>query len=350
MLEARRILYLGTLIYFFLASSLATALSFSQAYKEVNPAVVVVHTREQSVGEGPRGKSLLTTAQGLGSGVIISAEGLIMTAAHVVQVSDKIAVELADGTRYHASVLASAPFADVALIKLDNPPEKLGFAKLGDSDQVEIGEEVFVIGSPYGMGHTLTVGHISGRHSENVIEGDTQKIDFLQTDAAINKGNSGGPLFNKRGEVIGLVSHIKSVSGGSEGLGFAAAINMAQQLLLEQRTVWTGMEFIPLRGNLGLALNAPGGAGLLVQRTAKFSMGHTMGFQGGTIPVTLKGRKILLGGDIILSINGMPLRSNQDLLEVRNALVQLNFGEPIVAKIVRSGAVKELSGIKEKAH
>ncbi len=350
MLKARQILYAGTFIYLSLASSLATALSFSQAYKEVNPSVVVIHTREQAVGEGPKGKSFITTAQGLGSGVIISEEGLIMTAAHVVQVSDKIAVELSDGTRHHATVLGSAPFADVALIKLDSLPDELTVAKLGDSDLVDIGEEVFVIGSPYGIGHTLTVGYISGRHSENLIEGDPQTVDFLQTDAAINKGNSGGPLFNKVGEVIGIVSHIKSGSGGNEGLGFAAAINMAQQLLLEQRTVWTGMEVIPLRGKLGLALNAPGGAGLLVQRTAKFSVGHTLGLKGGTIPVKLKGRAILLGGDIILSINDMPLRSDQDLVNVRKALVQLDFGEQIEAKIIRAGEVKVLSTIKQKAY
>ena len=350
MLKTKHMFYASALMYFSLAGSLCSAESFSRLYKAVNPSVVVIHTRGQVVSEGPRGKSLITTGQGLGSGVIMSKDGLIMTAAHVVQVSDKIAVELADGTRYHAMVIASAPFSDVALIKLDDPPDKLNVAKLGDSDLVEIGEEVFVIGSPYGIGHTLTVGYISGRHSESLIEGDAQKVDFLQTDAAINKGNSGGPLFNKSGEVIGLVSHIKSISGGNEGLGFAATINMAKRLLLEQRSVWTGMEFIPLRGKLGLALNAPGGAGLLVQKTAKFSLGHAIGFEGGTIPVKLKGREILLGGDIILSINGMSLRSDQDLVNVRKALVELDFGEPVEAKIVRAGEVKILSTIKQKAY
>lgn len=107
---------------------------------------------------------------------------------------------------------------------------------------------------------------------------------------------------------------------------------------------------MPKRGIRDMALNASGGAGLLVQRTAKYSMGHAIGFKGGTIPVTLKGRKILLGGDITLSINGMLLRSDQDLVKVRNALVQLDFGESIVAKIVWAGEVKELSVIKKKAH
>ena len=132
---------------------------------------------------------------------------------------------------------------------------------LGDSDKVEVGDEIFVIGAPYGISQTLSVGHLSGRHRLPSNESATS-VEFLQTDAAINTGNSGGPMFDMEGNVIGIVSSIMSHTGGSEGLAFATAANTAKQLLLERKPFWSGIDGLVVTGALAKALNLPQAAGL----------------------------------------------------------------------------------------
>src|SRR5262249_34678388 len=129
------------------------------------------------------------------------------------------------------SVIGCALSADVALLQLDRSPANYVAAKLSDSDEVAVGDEIFVVGAPYGISNTLTAGHISGRRVLNN-RGPNANIEFLQTDAAINSGNSGSPVFNLKGEVVGIVSNIMSKSGGSEGLAFAATSNTARRALL----------------------------------------------------------------------------------------------------------------------
>ena len=208
------------------------AKSLSDVFERVNGSVVVIHTSEHRVSFDQPGRQVLT--QGLGSGVVISEDGLILTAAHISQVADSLTVEFLDGPMETAKVVSSSALADVALLKLDYKPESLVVAELGDSDLSKVGDQVFVVGAPYGVNHTLTVGHISGRRKLKVFT-DQAPIEFLQTDAAINRGNSGGPMFNMKGEVIGIVSRIMSQSGGYEGLGFAASSNVTKELLLTGR-------------------------------------------------------------------------------------------------------------------
>lgn len=310
--------------------------SYSKVFNRVDPSVVVIHTREQIVTEGSAG--LTRTGRGLGSGVLISEDGKILTAAHVVQVTDRVAVEFKDGEKYPAKVISSSPQADVALLRLEKGPETMPVAKLGNSDNINIGDEVFVIGAPYGIEHTLTVGYLSGRRQEKVTGDHFEPIEFLQTDAAINKGNSGGPLFNRKGEVMGIVSHIKSTSGGSEGLGFATAINVAKGLLLEKKSIWTGLEFIPIEGEMALALNFPQTGGMLVQRVAKNSLGDYLGLKGGTIPSTIGGRHILLGGDVILTVNGTPFTGiNDNSRKIQQNIIDLPYGSRIDVEVLRGG-------------
>ena len=151
------------LVSIFIATDVQAA-SYAKIFKNLDPAVVVIYSQEKVVVKGAAGFNQ-KTAQSLGSGMVITKEGLIMTAAHVVQVSDKIVVEFVDGEKYPAHVVSSSTIADVALIKLDQLPTQLRVAKLGDSDKIDIGDEVFVIGTPYGIEHTLTVGYLSGRRS-----------------------------------------------------------------------------------------------------------------------------------------------------------------------------------------
>src|SRR5262249_16951327 len=157
---------------------------------------------------------------GLASGVLISGDGKVLTAAHVVQAVDQVFVEFIDGQLVTACVISSAPAADVALLQLDSVPPGVAPAQLGDSDKVEVGDEVFVVGAPYGLSYTLSVGHIGGRAAPKGSLASLSAGEFLQTDAPINSGNSGSPMFNRQGEVVGIVSNIMSRSGGFEGIGF----------------------------------------------------------------------------------------------------------------------------------
>lgn len=323
----------------------AHSADFSRLFEQVNPSVVVIRTEQQNPTLTRDGVSK-TTARGLGSGVIINSEGLILTAAHVVDTADTIDVILLDERERKAKVVASLGAADLALIQLLDPPEDLPFVPLGDSDQIKIGAEVFVIGAPYGLGHSLTVGYLSGRRiMKNTPFGD---LEFLQTDAAINMGNSGGPMFNRQGEVIGIVSHIRSQSGGSEGLGFAASSNMAQELLLEDPPVWLGANFVMLNEDMAAALNAGQKSGMLVQKVASGSMAEKLGLKPGYIPARIGGVEIMLGGDIITDINDNKIEaSHSGLRRLMAEFRRVRPGDTLRIKVIRRGDQLELSAITD---
>ena len=317
----------------------------SRAFKKVDPAVVVITT--QAERETLTGRGIKTTQEGgLGSGVIIDAEGLVMTAAHVVDTADDIVVMLRDGRERPAKVIASSGISDIALIRITDPPEDLPAAPLGNSDKASIGEQVFVIGSPYGLTHSLTVGYLSGRRlKEGTPFGD---IEFLQTDAAINKGNSGGPLLNMKGEVIGIVSHISSQSGGSEGLGFAASANMARRILLDERTVWLGASYMLLNGELAEALNVGQPSGMLIQTVAEGSISDKLGLKPGYIPAEIGGARVMLGGDIIVGINGTPvLGTEAGLSQLYRTYRRVKPGDRVTVSIIRRGEALELQALVE---
>src|SRR5262249_46258415 len=201
---------------------------------------VVIATHQKDLA--PEGKRGFVDLQGLGSGVVISDTGQVLTAAHVVQAADKILVSLSEEVVVPARVVSSFPPSDVALLQLEKIPPGLVAAKLGDSNRVEVGDPVFVIGHPFGLDYTLTTGVLSARRKPKKASGSIALREVFQTDAAVNQGNSGGPMFNMQGEVIGIVSALVSKTGGFEGLGFATPSNVARQLLLDQRGVWSGVD------------------------------------------------------------------------------------------------------------
>ena len=202
--------------------------TISDLFQQVEPAVVVIRTVERETSADPRQS---VSFRSLGSGVLVSGDGRVLTASHVVQAADRVGVEFSTGHVSLARVLASVPSADIAVLQLQDPPPDVEPAVLADSDEMRIGEEVIVIGAPYGIARTLTVGHLSGRRAPGEVDNDQMMTaEFFQTDAAINTGNSGGPMLNLRGEVIGIVSHILTQGGGFEGLGFAVTSNSAQHL------------------------------------------------------------------------------------------------------------------------
>jgi S1-C subfamily serine protease len=224
---------------FIFSATAISAQDLSGLFEQVKPSVVVLRTEETLIDPGDQSRKMSTESQG--SGVLIEG-GRILTAAHVVQAADRVLVYFHDGQEIEANIIASSLQSDVALLQLNRMPENPVAARMGDSDKVKIGEQIFIIGAPYGLAYTLTVGHISGRIAPNEIGNGFAGMEFLQTDAAINQGNSGGPMFNLKGEVIGIVSHIISQSGGFEGLGFAASANVTTKILLEEGAMWTGIE------------------------------------------------------------------------------------------------------------
>jgi S1-C subfamily serine protease len=327
------------------SSSAAPAQTLSQVFKRVGDSVVVIRTvgREAAARE-PNGPP--ASVRSIGSGVLVSQDGKVMTAAHVVQTADAIAVEFPGQVLVKAKVIASDPAADVALLQLERVPPGAVTARIGDSDRAEVGDEVFVVGAPLGITHTLTVGHLSARRRTNSMLGGMATTELFQTDAAINQGNSGGPMFNMQGEVIGVVSHIVSLSGGSEGLGFVVTSNMAQRLLFDERSVWSGLEGYLLAGDIARAFNLPvRRSAVLVQRVAEGSPAQLLGVRGGTVPATIGEEELVLGGDIIVSVAGIPLDGAGSYEEIRRRLIQLRAsGGSLSITVLREGSSVELTG------
>ncbi len=212
-----------------------------QLYREVVPTVVAIRTITPRLGSsGP------VIESGLGTGVLISPECHILTAAHVVAGAVRIVVKTQDGRERRAQRVFSERGADIALIQLEQPDPGRPHATLGDSDRLAVGQDLFVIGNPRGLENTFTSGILSGFREFAKLYDGTILIEFLQTDAAINSGNSGGPVVDSKGRVVGIASRISTQSGGSEGLGFAVAINSVKQLLALEDRVWTGLQAIYL--------------------------------------------------------------------------------------------------------
>ncbi|MCL6415876.1 trypsin-like peptidase domain-containing protein [Aestuariirhabdus sp. Z084] len=312
-------------------------------FAKVDPSVVTIRISEQVID--PKKSNAMRSSSGLGTGIVISKDGLIMTANHVVELADAVVVEFSSGELISAKVKSADASTDVALLKLDSLPKKLSVAKLGDSDKVRVGEQIFVIGSPYGVKHTLSVGYVTGRREVGRVRGQLTPVEFLQTDAAINQGNSGGPMFNLKGEVIGIVSHIRTRSGGNEGLGFASTINLAKRMLLDEKSFWAGVEVMVMGPAEAKALNVPQDFGLLVQRVAKNSPAYFLGLRPGTLPIKYGNDSLVLGGDIIIGIMGIQL--TDELLDaadspIRKRVAQLKKGDRIEMTVFREGEVIKL--------
>jgi serine protease Do len=271
----------------------------STIYKKVLPAVVTIITSSNNFTEKGAIKS-----QGQGSGVLISHDCYILTAAHVVDGASEILVKTQDGKMRKANILFSEKTADIALLQLKVLDPTLAHAKLGDSDNLVVGQNVYAIGSPYGLENSFSSGIISAFRGDSRVYDGTVPVEFIQTDAAINPGNSGGPLFNSQGEVVGIASSILTVSGGFQGIGMVVAINTAKDLLAFEDRPWVGVESVFLtQEEYARLFNLPiQNGGLLIQRVAVNSPAAKAGLRGGYISANVAGREILFGGDIILQV------------------------------------------------
>jgi serine protease Do len=325
----------------FVTSVQASETTIANLFAAVNESVVLVRTFEHTA-IARNGIAIVPVAD-LGSGVLISNKGDVLTAAHLVQVADVVRVKFADGAEVGARVITSDPSADLALLRLDHVPAGAVIAKMGNSDAVRVGQRAMVIGAPYGLSHTLTVGHISARHPPGSPGLPHNLAEFFQSDVAINRGNSGGPMFSMNGEVIGIVSYIVSQSGGSEGLGFAVTANSIQDLLLTNRPPWSGISVFNLNPTLAATFNLPQKTGLLVQRVAKDSPGARLGLLPSYLPAKIGRYELKVGGDIILEVNGIPVGSVEAYRKIRQHITGLKKGQTIVVKVMRQGEITDLT-------
>ena len=324
------------LLILILLNTSLKAQSLSDLYEKVNPAIVVILTEQKELVSS--GKMTQTvTSGGLGSGFMIS-DTQIITAAHVVQVAEKVNIQFLDGEIIPAKVISAYATADVALLELIWPRKNAVTLTLADSDAVKVGESVFIVGAPYGLGHSLSSGYVSGIIRDKEDENPFTNSEYIQTDAAINTGNSGGPMMNMKGEVIGVVSNILTQSGGFQGIGFASSSNITKELLFEKKIIWNGTDLIPLTGKVAQIFNLPQESGLLVQRVVKVSPFGVIGIEDGDVEMTLNGEKLIVGGDIILSINGVKFEStDESLVNIAKVMERKPENAPLEIVVFRAG-------------
>src|SRR5256712_397953 len=293
----------------------ARAQNLDDIFRKVNPSVIVVRAKGRDVGAGG-----VTRFNETGSGVLISASGKVMTAAHVVNGMDEITVEGVAGEVVSAKIISSDAAADVSLLQLERVTAAMQVARIGDSSTVRVGQQVMVVGAPYGLAHSMSVGWISARWPANTIFRDMPLAEFFQTTATINTGNSGGPMFNMAGRGIRLLSPNNSKAGGTEGPRLVLTINTAQKLLIDRKVFWSALQGIMLTGDLAAIFNVPAPAGVLVKTVAQGSLAWNMDLQGGDRSVTIGGRGMAPGGDIILPVDGLPVVSGGNIWKVTHIL------------------------------
>lgn len=322
----------------FLAQAEGLSRAFRNVAEAIRPSVVSISTRQtNSRGSMPRSyreffgiPSEPESAAGMGSGVIVRPEGYILTNNHVIEGADELSVELADGRKVQGKVVGSDPQTDLAVVKIDLPGLKA--APIGNSDDIQVGDWVVAIGSPFGLDQTVTSGIISGKNRRQGIIADGNGLeDFLQTDAAINPGNSGGPLVNLRGELIGINTAILSRSGASAGIGFAIPVSIAEPVL--DSIVETGEV---RRGFLGAQVVdvTPANAEAY---DLKVNRGALIGGVLEGNPAALAG---LQPGDVVTKIDGKPCRGGSQLV---NTVAVRRPGTAIELEVNRFGEVLKLT-------
>ncbi len=285
--------------------------------------------------------------EGMGTGFIIDPQGYILTNNHVVANAQKLSVTLADGKKLDARLVGRDPHYDLAIIKIP-AGDVTQVATLGNSDDLQVGQKAIAIGNPFGLGQTFTTGVISALdRTLQTPEGSTFE-GLIQTDAAINPGNSGGPLLNSNGEVIGINTAIYSRTGGYQGIGFALPINhareVATQLITSGRVArpWLGITGYTVNEDFARAFNLPTNIGVLVVEVVQGSPAANAGIKGGDREVNYGNLHLLLGGDIILSFGGTPVREMQQLIRM---IQNKRVGDQVKVTISRNGQTLDLAVI-----
>jgi S1-C subfamily serine protease len=305
-------------------------------YKQASPAVANIVTRAVQYDFFFDA----VPVEGAGSGFIIDTDGHILTNYHVVQGAQTIEVILGDQSHYKAKYIGADTRNDIALIQIDPHGHKLATLKLGDSRNLLVGQRVLAIGNPFGFQSTLTTGVVSSL-GRTVQTGDNTFIDdAIQTDASINSGNSGGPLLDSHGAVIGINTAIYAPTGTTAGIGFAIPINTARRVAedlitlghvrratlgAEGRAIWPG-----LAEALGLSVKQ----GILIERVEPGGPAAQAGLRGGDRVVLAGLQQLRIGGDIVVAIDGQPVTSQIDLNLLLN---REGPGDTVTLTVVRNG-------------
>jgi S1-C subfamily serine protease len=307
-----------------------------KTYRQVSPAVANILTKATAYDffMDP------VPVAGAGSGFVIDAKGYILTNFHVVQDAQSIEVVLGDQTRYPAKFIGADQRNDVALVKIEPKGKPLVALALGDSSTLQVGQKVLAIGNPFGFQSTLTTGVVSAL-GRTVQTSQTTIIDeAIQTDAAINQGNSGGPLINSHGEVIGINSAIYTPSGTTAGIGFAIPVNTAKRiahdLMTEGRVrqAFLGAQTLEVGGWLAEALDLPVKDGLLIEEVTRGGPAAVAGLHGGDREAMAGMRRIATGGDLIVSVDGQKIVNQFDL---NVALNRKRPGDTVSVTVYRGG-------------
>lgn len=299
--------------------------SFADLAEKLTPSVVNISSFSQSETENGEGNTPLS--ESLGSGFIIDGNGYIITNNHVVDKAESISVTLSDNTKTEARVIGKDPKTDLALIKIETK-RPLNAVKFGDSDKIRVGDWVLAIGNPFGLGSSVTAGIVSAK-SRDIESGPYDS--FIQTDASINQGNSGGPMFNLQGEVIGISSAIFSTTGASQGVGFAIPANLAGWVISqlkehgEVKRGWIGIKIQPNTPEIADSLGISANQGVVVSGVTEQGPAQKAGLQAG---------------DIVLSFNRQPIDNTKNLSRL---IAETKIGTPAPIEIWRSGQKQTLT-------
>jgi S1-C subfamily serine protease len=298
-------------------------LSLAEVYEESEGGVVQVKTT--AVVETPDifGLPQQEEQRGLGSGFVIDKSGHIVTNFHVVEGADEVEVSFSNGEEMDADVIGNDPSSDIALLKVNADSRALKPLRLGDSDALRVGDEVVAIGNPLGLERTMTAGIVSALGRVIPAPNQFQIDEVIQTDAPINSGNSGGPLLNAAGGVVGVNAQIATAgTPGNIGIGFAVPINTVKDVvaqLIEDGSVeraYLGVETQEIDEEIADLFGLPVKHGLLISRVREGTAAESAGLRGGTDPVLVEGVTWIVGGDIIVEADGTELRTGEQLLEL----------------------------------
>lgn len=299
--------------------------SFADLAEKLTPSVVNISSFSQSETENGEGNTPLS--ESLGSGFIIDGNGYIITNNHVVDKAESISITLSDNTKTEARVIGKDPKTDLALIKIETK-RPLNAVKFGDSDKIRVGDWVLAIGNPFGLGSSVTAGIVSAK-SRDIESGPYDS--FIQTDASINQGNSGGPMFNLQGEVIGISSAIFSTTGASQGVGFAIPANLAGWVISQLKEHgkvkrgWIGIKIQPNTPEIADSLGISANQGVVVSGVTEQGPAQKAGLQAG---------------DIVLSFNRQPIDNTKNLSRL---IAETKIGTPAPIEIWRSGQKQTLT-------
>ncbi|HEX5448851.1 MAG TPA: trypsin-like peptidase domain-containing protein [Gaiellaceae bacterium] len=323
-----------------------SGLTPEEIYRRDAPGVVQITATSTTTTSDPFGFAppSTQTEQSLGSGFVLDKAGHIVTNEHVIAGAQKIQVSFSGNDQIQATVVGSDPSTDIAVLKIDTHARALTPLPLGNSDAVNVGDAVYAIGNPFGYTRTLTSGLVSAVQRQITAPNSLPIDNAIQTDAAINHGNSGGPLIDAGAQVIGVTSQISTGNTGQQGslgIGFAIPINtvrtVAAQLIKTGKVEhpFLGISVLPITAQLAKLFNLPTKSGLLVDRVDSGTSAAKAGIKAGTTSVIVSGTSYRLGGDIIVSVDGTPVATFEQL---RDAIDLKKPGEKVALGLYRHGA------------